>query len=140
MFAYEFEIKTSKADFKNEYKKRKYHYYKESDKNKYKSIPYFLEKMPNYLYYIVPKDLITPDDVKKLYPFAGLIYVENFLYKDFTTNIWFPHYTYKVIKKARKIHHFKCHDTVKRSITINLFYKWYKCFTGKKFKTLEYSE
>lgn len=62
---YEFEIKISKADFKNDFKsKKKKHLILEGKEMQ--------KKRPNYFYYAVPKGLIVPEDVPE---YAGLIYV-----------------------------------------------------------------
>ena len=85
-YVYEFEIKISKADFKNDFKNKKKKHSLFEDKN--------LEnkKTPNYFYYVVPKDMINVEDVPE---YAGLIYV-------------FPHsigaYRFIEIKKAPLLH------------------------------------
>lgn len=64
-YAYEFEIKISRADFKNDFKhKKKKHTLLESKESS--------SKMPNYFYYVVPEGLVTEDEVPE---YAGLIYV-----------------------------------------------------------------
>lgn len=61
---YEFEIKISKADFKNDFKnKERKHLILEGTNE---------DKKPNYFYYAVPKDMITVEEVPD---YAGLIYV-----------------------------------------------------------------
>lgn len=60
-FLTEFEIKISRSDFKADCKKRKH------------SMRKFLDKLPNYFYYVTPKDLIKVEEVPD---YAGLIYID----------------------------------------------------------------
>ena len=73
---YEFEIKISKADFKNDFKNKE-------DKHKVLKSPQYAQlfeeyfpirtdKKPNYFYYAVPEGMITADEVPE---YAGLIYI-----------------------------------------------------------------
>ena len=63
---YEFEVKISKADFKNDFKnKKEKHSILSSEKE---------TKKPNFFYYVVPEDLIAPYDVPE---YAGLIYIKR---------------------------------------------------------------
>lgn len=73
-YVYEFEIKISKADFKNDFKnkKNKHAILENSETGN--------EKKPNYFYYVVPKDMITVEDVPE---YAGLIYVIPYSEKRF---------------------------------------------------------
>lgn len=64
-YIYECEIKISKGDFKHDFKKKKKHLILEGEDNS--------EQSPNYFYYVVPKDLISVDEVPE---YAGLIYVD----------------------------------------------------------------
>lgn len=103
---YEFEIKISKADFKNDFKhkerkhkildgtyvehKRIFDWLKYKYIDTEEVIPFDLNKnRPNYFYYVVPKDLISVDDVPS---YAGLIYVSDI----------YPYL--QTVKKAPKIH------------------------------------
>jgi hypothetical protein len=62
---YEFEIKISRSDFKNDFKNKvEKHQVLESKED--------LRK-PNYFFYVVPEGLITADEVP---PYAGLIYID----------------------------------------------------------------
>lgn len=64
-YIYECEIKISRGDFKHDFKKKKKHLILECKDN--------TEQSPNYFYYVVPKDLITVDEIPE---YAGLIYVD----------------------------------------------------------------
>ena len=89
-YVYEFEIKISKADFKNDFKnKKKKHSLLEDKNNENKD-------RPNYFYYVVPMDLIDENDVPE---YAGLIYL------NFTTignNV--PYNQFIEIKPAPLLH------------------------------------
>lgn len=123
-YYYEFEIKISKSDFKNDFKHKtdKHHLLKamltgekhtltfyrewEWNKNRYVSFEAFeksrqhpsnftdKQKKPNYFYYVVPENMITADDVPE---YAGLIYV--------TDDGWL-----KTVKKAPLLHKEKYTD------------------------------
>lgn len=85
-YVYEFEIKISRADFKNDFKNKKKKHTLLEDKNSENS------KRPNYFYYVVPKDMIDVEDVPD---YAGLLYV-------------FPHsfgtFSFIEVKKAPSLH------------------------------------
>lgn len=86
-YSYEFEIKISRSDFKNDFKHKKNKHIileNKEDVNK-----------PNYFYYVVPTDLIKVDEMPD---YAGLIYVKGVV---FGTNI---RYYFTEIKKAPKLH------------------------------------
>ena len=78
-YAYECEIKISRADFFNDSKKTAKHLILESD--------ILNRQRPNYFYYAVPKDLIKPEEVPNGY---GLIYIEP--------------WNVTIVKQADKIH------------------------------------
>lgn len=78
-YAYECEIKISRADFFNDSKKTAKHLILESD--------ILNRQRPNYFYYAVPKDLIKPEEVPNGY---GLIYIES--------------WNVTIVKQADKIH------------------------------------
>lgn len=88
-YAYEFEIKISRPDFKNDFKhKKKKHLLLEIKENKV--------KMPNYFYYVVPEGLITEDEVPE---YAGLIYVHATVIGNSRVYCQFQE-----IKKAPRLH------------------------------------
>lgn len=88
-YAYEFEIKISRGDYKNDFKhKKKKHLLLENKENK--------AKMPNYFYYVVPEGLITEDEVPE---YAGLIYVHASIIGNSRV-----YYQFQEIKKAPKLH------------------------------------
>jgi hypothetical protein len=123
-YYYEFEIKISKSDFKNDFKHKtdKHHllkamltgekhtltFYREWEWNKNRYISFeaferdmqhpchFVEKQkkPNYFYYAVPENMIAVEDVPE---YAGLIYV--------TEDGWL-----KTVKKAPLLHKEKYTD------------------------------
>ena len=67
--AYEFEIKISRSDFFNDFKHktRKHSFLGAVNKE-------YLNGIPNYFYYVVPKGLITKEEVPE---YAGLCYVDE---------------------------------------------------------------
>lgn len=79
-YASEYEVKISRADFKNDsLKERNWYKGREVDLNKY--IILKNGNRVNYFYYVVPKGLITVNEIPE---FAGLIYVEEYEYKCFS--------------------------------------------------------
>ena len=89
-YVYEFEIKISKADFKNDFKNKKKKHSILEDKNSEN------KDRPNYFYYVVPIDLISEEDVPE---YAGLIYV-NFM--KIGNNV--PYSQFIEVKKAPQLH------------------------------------
>lgn len=106
---YEFEIKISKADFKNEFKhKTEKHALLENNNQK-------LIK-PNYFYFAVPENLIQLEDIPE---YAGLIYIIDI----------FPYY--EIIKTAPKLT-----DNKQDENTLNLLEKFYYNYRDWKHKVL----
>lgn len=117
---YEFEIKVSKADFKNDFKKKDKHVilegkethiptfdklepiYKERYEKNY-LVSHF--KKPNYFYYAVPEGLITEEEVPD---YAGLIYIlpDTDINKE-GKFVWGGFY---IAKQAPKLHDIKYTD------------------------------
>lgn len=117
---YEFEIKISKSDFKNDFNKKDKHvileggqmhiptfdglepiYQKMYEKN------YLVSnfKKPNYFYYAVPEGLITIEEVPE---YAGLIYVLP--YNDINKDGKFVWGGFYIAKQAPKLHSTKYTD------------------------------
>ncbi len=98
---YEYEIKTSRSDFKADFKKKYKHsrlsntISKNNEYIKWSGHP----GIPNYFTYVVPKDMVKPTEIPE---YAGLIYVEG-------DNI-------EIIKKAPKLHNFKANETLIRTV------------------------
>ena len=123
-YAYEFEIKISRGDFKNDFKhKKKKHLLLENKENK--------AKMPNYFYYVVPEDLITEDEVPE---YAGLIYVHATVIGN--SRIY---YHFQEVKTAPKLHDNKIDENNLK--LIDKFYYNYIHWKHKHEKDLmEYKE
>ena len=123
-YAYEFEIKISRGDFKNDFKhKKKKHLLLENKENK--------AKMPNYFYYVVPEDLITEDEVPE---YAGLIYIYGTVLGSGR-----PYYSFSEIKKAPKLHAEKMN--VEKLNLVDKFYYNYIHWKHKHEKDIiEYKE
>lgn len=82
-YSYEFEVKVSRADFKNDLKKvRKHEMLSAGKSEKFSGI-----MRPNRFYYTVPTGLIKPDEVPE---YAGLYYMTK--------------YSFEEIKKAPLLH------------------------------------
>lgn len=98
-FSYEYEIKTSRADFKKDFSKISKHKHLQNPTikpGKYsRNYPY----APNYFYYVCVEGLIKPSEVPK---YAGLIYIVN--------NI--P----KVIVKGKRLHTHKVPDKILKAV------------------------
>jgi hypothetical protein len=89
-YVYEFEIKISKADFKNDFKhKKKKHLLLEDSNNEIKN-------RPNYFYYVVPDGLISAEDVPE---YAGLLYINSTMVGNGA-----PYHHFIEIKKAPSLH------------------------------------
>lgn len=95
-YSFEVEVKISKADFKNDFKKDKHKLFAEKDTKRL---------IPNRFYYAVPKGLINESDVPE---YAGLITVEG------------SHAT--IVKRAPFIHK-KKHD-YRKVLCDKFYYKW----------------
>ena len=110
---FEFEIKTSKADFKNDFKNKQNKHLLLEDKN------IEPKKKPNYFYYVVPENLISVEDIPE---YAGLVYVINY----------YPFLEF--VKKAPKLHNNKC-DADFLKLTDKFYYnyrKWKETVNQKK--------
>ena len=123
-YAYEFEIKISRPDFKNDFKhKKKKHLLLELKENK--------AKMPNYFYYVVPEGLVTEDEVPE---YAGLIYVHATIIGNGKT-----YYQFQEIKAAPRLHGNKIDESNLK--LIDKFYYNYIHWKHKHEKDLmEYKE
>ena len=98
---YEYEIKTSRSDFKADFKKKYKHnrlsntINKNNEYIKWSGHP----DIPNYFTYVTPKNMVKPTEIPE---YAGLIYVEG-------DNI-------EIIKKAPNLHNFKANETLIRTV------------------------
>lgn len=122
---YEFEIKISKSDFKNDFKKKNKHVILEGKETHIPTFdglePKYKEryeknylvgnfKKPNYFYYAVPEGMIDKEDVPE---YAGLIYV-------IPDDGEFKFNYLKLVKMAPKLH-----DTKYTDDDLNLGEKFY---------------
>ena len=112
---YEFEIKISRSDFKNDFKKKDKHIILEGGQTHlpiFETLNPIYQKMyeknylvsnfkkPNYFYYAVPDGLITVDEVPE---YAGLIYI--------IPDDGDYHFTwFRIAKQAPKLHNVKYSD------------------------------
>ena len=102
-YIYEYEIKISKSDFKKDFIKEK-HNHIVNEKFTYVRKGEQLFRVCNYFNYVVPKDLISVEEVPL---YAGLIYINE----DFT---------FEIIKKPRLLHKTKATPEFIRQLAHNL--------------------
>jgi hypothetical protein len=102
-YIYEYEIKISRSDFKKDFIKEK-HNHIINEKFTYIRKKELLFRVCNYFNYVVPKDLISPDEVPE---YAGLIYINE----DFT---------FEIVKKPKLIHKTKATPEFIRQLAHNL--------------------
>lgn len=115
-YAYEFEIKISVSDFKNDFKHKKTKHLFLEGKGMKDALgtEYDDRWRPNYFYYAVPEGLISPDEVPD---YAGLVYIHHL-------DSW-PHFRVDVIKVAPKLHKEKF-DTKLLNLTDKFYYNYRK--------------
>lgn len=112
-YIYEYEVKISRSDFKQDFKKPKHemitegkhtsnrYVYVGKNKNKEKDIWYHV---PNYFYFVVPEGLVSVDEVPD---YAGLIYIKE-------------NSKFETIKKAPIIHKTKASQNFIRALSHQL--------------------
>ena len=110
-YIYEYEVKISRSDFKADFKKEKHKLMTEGKsvterliKENNEMIKDVWYLTPNYFYFVVPKDLISIQEVPE---YAGLIYVSEDL-------------VFEIIKKAPLIHKEKSTPNFIRQLSHNL--------------------
>lgn len=109
-YAYEFEIKISRADFKNDFKHKKMKHQMLEGTYQLFGDEFLgdgkmsLTDKPNYFYYVVPENLITIEEVPS---YAGLVYVKP-RYNREGKIYW---YDANVVKEAPKLHKEKIDET-----------------------------
>ena len=113
-YAYEYEVKLTKADFRQDCNKRKYNILKHDVIRNGNRI--------NYFFYVVPKGLISINEVPE---FAGLVEVEiiDYKYTDITRKRLLTHY----VKSAPKLSKdkftseklLKCYESVYYKFNLN---------------------
>ena len=116
-YAYEFEIKISRGDFKNDFKHKK---------KKHKLLEQKDDNIPNYFYYVVPTDLITIDEIPE---YAGLIYINATIIGNGR-----HYYSFKIIKNAPKLHTNKV--DIEKLRLVDKFYYNYRHWKEKHEKDL----
>ena len=109
-YAYEFEIKISRADFKNDFKHKKVKHqmlegtYQLFGDEFLGNGKMSLTDKPNYFYYVVPENLIAVEEIPT---YAGLVYVKP-RYNREGKIYW---YDANVVKEAPKLHKEKIDET-----------------------------
>ena len=102
-YIYEYEIKISRQDFKKDFIKEKHNHIL-NEKFTYMRTGEQLFRVCNYFNYVVPKDLISLDEVPD---YAGLIYINE----DFS---------FDVVKKPKLLHKTKATPNFIRQLAHNL--------------------
>lgn len=102
-YIYEYEIKISRQDFKKDFIKEKHNHIL-NEKFTYTRKGELLFRVCNYFNYVVPKDLVTIEEVPE---YAGLIYINE----DFT---------FEIVKKPKLIHKTKATTGFIRQLAHNL--------------------
>ena len=74
MYAYEFEIKISRSDFKNDFKHKKQKHLFLEGKTDVDNYGRKIHGGPNYFYYVCPENMVEASEVPD---YAGLIYVKE---------------------------------------------------------------
>lgn len=133
-YAYEYEIKTSIPDFKNDHKKS-CGFFATIDTN-WEKIPLLKKdvlkdgKRVNYFYYIVPDGMISSNDVPD---YAGLMYATE---GEFTAFIKadggkysVPRMYFKVIKPAPKLSTVKASETLVSKCLESTYYRYHNLRT-----------
>lgn len=115
-FIHEFEIKITRADFKQDAKKRRATLLCNPEVKGYWGSRVCAR--PNYFWYVVPKGLITHDEVPE---YAGLIYamkpvVGHHLYFNTT----------RLIKEAKRIHSEKATEADRRQLARSMTLRFWK--------------
>ena len=113
-YQYEYEVKISRSDFKNDSKKSMKRYkLNENSSHGYTTESLlkheFLQqgKRTNYFYFIVPDGLIEESEVPE---WAGLIYFKRYVIYDIFNNPARIETSFKTIKPAKKLHGNKITD------------------------------
>jgi len=103
-YIYEFEIKISRADFKNDFKHKadKHVILQGSDGH----------RRPNYFYYAVPTGLIEPDEVPD---YAGLIYID--------AEYRYVAQSFRIVREAPRLHREKYTDA-QLNLGEKFYYNW----------------
>lgn len=126
-YLYEYEIKISKSDFKADSKKGT-KYVRRTNISKYELL--LNGKGVNYLYYVVPRNLVSENDLPE---WAGLIYVDCILIKknslfdndSFIAKDDYYSYSFTTIKKARLLHKEKVSAKRKAKIFESVYYRFH---------------
>jgi len=105
---YEYEIKISRADFKNDFKHK-------TDKHNKCLQNFGYVRKPNYFYYAVPENMVSIDEVPE---YAGLVYITEYG-------------SYKIIKQAPKLHKEKV-DPNKLNLVDKFYYNMVNAKTDAK--------
>ena len=118
-YLYEYEIKISRSDFKNDVKKEK-KYFSGTVRNKHREI--MDGKRCNYFYFVVPENLVTVNEIPY---YAGLIYFKQTVYNDslFPEHRLFTEFI--IVKSAPKLHKDKLNEKIKIKLLLSTYYRFH---------------
>lgn len=115
-FVHEFEVKVSRADFKQDTKKSRATLLCDPVVRGFWGN--HTCQRPNYFWYVVPNDLITPEEVPE---YAGLIYA-----MEPVVGYHLYYNTTKEIKPAKRIHNEKIADADRRQLARSMTVRYWK--------------
>ena len=127
-YLYEYEIKVSRADFKNDSKKKR-RYWSGSEVTKYSEL--HNGNRVNNFSYIVPEGLIKPEEVPE---FAGLIYAKESTIRYFSHERGYydkPVVFFSTIKPAPRLSKEKATDKRKMKLFESCYYRFHKLRQNK---------
>lgn len=130
-YSYEYEVKISKSDFKNDaLKSKRSRSFFDITTKQIKQLPDILKhdvlkqgKRTNYFYFVVPDGLIKAEDVPE---WAGLIYYIRYINYDMFGQVVRVVSDFKTIKKASILHHNKVSDKAMMNYYESIYFKNYK--------------
>lgn len=122
-FAYEYEIKCSRADYKQDFKtKRPKH--EALKERKHGAEPTHWGRryidIPNYFYFVCPEKMVSIEEIPE---YAGLIYIKEEVVSRYYD--WKETNRIEWIKNAPRLHRDKFRETAKVRLEKSFFYKYW---------------
>ena len=124
-YAYEYEVKLSRSDFKADAKKK---WVSALHKTTINVKAELLEqgKRVNYFYYVVPRDMISVEEIPD---YAGLIYVNV---SDYVKRNGDPNISFSMIRGATRLTKEKLGDKILNKSFMSTYYKFHRLRTRIK--------
>ena len=114
MYVYEFEIKTSRADYRRDFKKERHRHFTETG--------YRAPRGPNYFTYVLPKGLVEIDEVPE---WAGLMW---WYPREDDLRIWGDRPLFETVRKPKKRHGEKIIDHSLRRLERGMCFRFWNNF------------